>query len=439
MEPSYASSPVRYPLADLGINSKRTRHSFDDSNSADDATVVPSLAKKAHLDMTKQIVPRASRPIVSAQQFLAECKDLELTLPDTIAAIAIKEDGKNQIDRLIQEIGKWLNARLYMRKFMTDSQRPNHDVRQLAGESLRNLKNIAIESKSKYAHRAFTLLEKFSPSAGCLVDFLPLYDQGKQLSTKGPQFNIFVFSLPWRGGREKSTSAMLLKDKLPKNSYELLARFINQAKAPLALFNLTDEEITGIAPHLRYLDCKGLIINNEQIHQLVNCAPNLTTLVISDNFEITTLPEMPHLTKLDCHNCTSLKNLPNLPLLTWLDCSSCHLIEDLPDMPLLTRLDCSSCRRIEDLPDMPLLTWLYCSSCSFTILPDLPQLRWLNCGSCRSLEALPDLPKITDLYCSFCIELEELPNMPLLQLIECCGCPSLKEPLNLPPGVQIRC
>jgi len=457
LEPSYASSlaTASYTLLDLRELSETKEIKPTQVTSRDSEAIVASVAKRARVEMEQQTVPRVSQLEVSPQQFLTECQGLEIILPYEIAAA---DNDENRVNRLIQEVGRWLNKRLGMRIFMTDPKRLDDDVRQLAAASLRNLKNTVVTSNSKYACNAFTLLEKFSPSAGCLLRFLPRYNAEGKLSTNGLDLNILFFLLPSKTPRGILVSVDLIKNKLPGNFYRSLAKFINERKIPLAELNLNDREITGIAPYLHYLNCCGLFksekITGEHIYQFINRFPNLTELLVQGIPQLTTLPEMPLLkslicsanpllktlpdlpllTDLDCTNCKQLEKLPNMPLLKSLDCGHSFLLKTLPEMPLLESLDCGYSSLLKTLPDLPQLTELYCYCCEqLEKLPNTPLLKRLNCGTCRLLKTLPDLPQLTELYCRFCEQLEELPNMPLLKKISCDFCPLLKTPLNLLP------
>jgi hypothetical protein len=197
----------------------------------------------------------------------------------------------------------------------------------------------------------------------------------------------------------------------------------------------------------------GLIISQSLMSGLqgMPALPDLASLDLSFNQEITSLqgmPALPALASLNLKSCriTSLQGMPALPALASLNLSSNRRITSLqgmpalpalvslnlsgtgitslqgmPALPALVSLDLSGTgiTSLQGMPALPALAWLNLTGTGITSLqgmPALPALASLDLSSNRitSLQGMPALPALASLNLSFNQEITSLQGMPAL-------------------------
>jgi uncharacterized membrane protein len=175
----------------------------------------------------------------------------------------------------------------------------------------------------------------------------------------------------------------------------------------------------------------GLIISQSLMSGLqgMPALPDLASLDLSFNQEITSLqgmPALPALASLNLKSCriTSLQGMPALPALASLNLSSNRRITSLQGMPALPalvslNLSGTGITSLQGMPALPALVSLDLSGTGITSLqgmPALPALAWLNLTGTgiTSLQGMPALPALASLDLHFNHKITSLQGMPAL-------------------------
>ena len=380
-------------------------------------------------------------------EFAKQCKDYSSSITDCLSFqnSAPSSNASLENDELVKKIGKFLNENIHLIKSLSPSQMSDeYAIQHETTEQLLQIKRKIQECDSKYKEKLIHLLDKFLyTQESPLAKFSPVYPRTTEA---GININILFGSLSNNSVGEIANSMRLIRECpniVDEERYELIAKWINNTKMPLAILALQPAEIVGIAPHLEYLDCENLFeknISNEELSVHLSRYPKLTTLIIKQLTHVTSLPPMEKLLTLDCSNCTRLTQLPELPIINILKCSFCRALTQLPRLTFVTTLDCTACDQLIQLPELPSVTTLSCSFClSLIQLPELPFVITLNCMQCSQLTQMPDLPLVIDLNCAVCMSLRQLARLPLVRTLQCYGCSQLGELPDLPLVLNLNC
>ena len=212
-------------------------------------------------------------------------------------------------------------------------------------------------------------------------------------------------------GFKTSSSAQLVYIPDAKFKY-----YLNQLFSSCMVGDSIDPSCPAVL-NAQYLD-----LNNRQISNLSGIEVFVNdTLLICNNNQLTTLPQLPPLIKqLICHN-NNLTSLPPLPpSLSILKCDNNNLAS-LPILPsTLTLLNCKS-NNLTSLPSLPSnLINLYCDYNQLNSLPLLPStLTQIECQY-NQISSIPPLPSSLTQFKCFYNQLTSLPSFPsTLTYLDC--------------------
>ncbi len=241
-----------------------------------------------------------------------------------------------------------------------------------------------------------------------------------------------------------------------------IVKDVNENKVSLQELAITFEDLIEIAPHLEYVDTRGLDLTERQWKEFTSSLREVNQLfIVNDIIKELDLSNAQALKLLICSgcsgltsldlsknqalkllNCSGCSGLTSLDLsknqaLKLLNCSDCLGLTslDLSKNRALEKLGCSGCLGLKslDLSKNQALKLLYCFSCSELKSLDLSKnraLEKLDCSGCSGLTSL-DLSKnqaLKLLYCSDCLGLAslDLSKNQALNELGCSGCSGLK-------------